>query len=65
MGADVVKVEKFPNGDDTRTMGSYINEESYMYMMVNRNKRGVCLNLKTDRRIASFIQINRRCRCLY
>lgn len=48
MGADVVKVEKFPNGDDTRSMGPYIEEESYMYMMVNRNKRGICLNLKTD-----------------
>lgn len=48
MGADVVKVEKYPNGDDTRAMGPYIKEESYMYMMVNRNKRGVCLNLKTD-----------------
>ena len=43
MGADVVKVEKYPNGDDTRAMGPYIKEESYMYMMVNRNKRGVCL----------------------
>lgn len=49
MGADVVKVEKFPNGDDTRSMGPYINEESYMYMMVNRNKRGICLNLKTEK----------------
>ncbi|MGB3102886.1 MAG: CoA transferase, partial [Psychrobacillus psychrotolerans] len=49
MGADVIKVEKFPNGDDTRSMGPYINEESYMYMMVNRNKRGICLNLKTDK----------------
>ncbi|QUG41518.1 CoA transferase [Psychrobacillus sp. INOP01] len=48
MGADVIKVEKYPNGDDTRSMGPYINEESYMYMMVNRNKRGLCLNLKTD-----------------
>lgn len=48
MGADVIKVEKFPKGDDTRTMGPYINEESYMYMMVNRNKRGICLNLKTE-----------------
>jgi crotonobetainyl-CoA:carnitine CoA-transferase CaiB-like acyl-CoA transferase len=46
MGADVIKIEKYPNGDDTRTMGPYINEESYMYMMVNRNKRGMCLNLK-------------------
>jgi crotonobetainyl-CoA:carnitine CoA-transferase CaiB-like acyl-CoA transferase len=48
MGADVIKIEKHPNGDDTRTMGPYINEESYMYMMVNRNKRGMCLNLKED-----------------
>lgn len=48
MGADVIKIEKFPNGDDTRTMGPYINEESYMYMMVNRNKRGMRLNLKEE-----------------
>ncbi|GAB3794171.1 CaiB/BaiF CoA transferase family protein [Virgibacillus kimchii] len=46
MGADVIKIEKHPNGDDTRTMGPYIDEESYMYMMVNRNKRGMQLNLK-------------------
>ncbi|WP_339230285.1 CoA transferase [Oceanobacillus sp. FSL K6-2867] len=48
MGADVIKVEKYPIGDDTRSMGPYINEESYMYMMVNRNKRGMCVNLKTE-----------------
>lgn len=48
MGADVIKVEKYPIGDDTRSMGPYIDEESYMYMMVNRNKRGVCLNLKEE-----------------
>lgn len=49
MGADVIKIEKSPNGDDTRTMGPYIHEESYMYMMVNRNKRGMCLNLKEEK----------------
>ncbi|MEH7123506.1 CoA transferase [Bacillus sp. JJ1773] len=48
MGADVIKIEKYPKGDDTRSMGATINEESYMYMMVNRNKRGMCLNLKSD-----------------
>jgi crotonobetainyl-CoA:carnitine CoA-transferase CaiB-like acyl-CoA transferase len=48
MGADVIKVEKFPKGDDTRTMGPFINGESYMYMMVNRNKRGMCINLKSE-----------------
>ncbi|WP_449538546.1 CaiB/BaiF CoA transferase family protein [Ferdinandcohnia sp. Marseille-Q9671] len=48
MGADVIKIEKYPNGDDTRKMGPYFEEESYMYMMVNRNKRGMCLNLKEE-----------------
>lgn len=48
MGAEVIKVEKYPNGDDTRQMGPYVKEESYMYMMVNRNKRGICLNLKKE-----------------
>lgn len=57
MGADVIKVEKFPNGDDTRSMGPYINEESYMYMMVNRNKRGICLNLKTDKGLEVLYKI--------
>ncbi|MGM8213136.1 CaiB/BaiF CoA transferase family protein [Virgibacillus sp. W0430] len=48
MGADVIKIEKYPNGDDTRAMGPYAHDESYLYMMVNRNKRGMCLNLKTE-----------------
>ncbi|WP_282155517.1 CaiB/BaiF CoA transferase family protein [Cytobacillus gottheilii] len=48
MGADVIKVEKSPGGDDTRRMGPYIDGESHMFMMVNRNKRGICLNLKEE-----------------
>lgn len=48
MGADVIKIEKHPNGDDTRSMGPFIDDESYMYMMVNRNKRGMQLNLKEE-----------------
>ncbi|MFB5662322.1 CaiB/BaiF CoA transferase family protein [Alteribacillus sp. HJP-4] len=46
MGAEVIKVEKYPNGDDTREMGPYENGESYCYMMINRNKKGIRLNLK-------------------
>ncbi|MFC4022372.1 CaiB/BaiF CoA transferase family protein [Oceanobacillus longus] len=57
MGADVIKVEKYPKGDDTRTMGPYIHEESYMYMMVNRNKRGMCLNLKTEEGLNVFYEL--------
>ncbi|MGA9251860.1 MAG: CoA transferase [Roseobacter sp.] len=46
MGADVIKVEK-PSGDDTRRfVPPEINGESAAYMMMNRNKRGIALNLK-------------------
>ena len=46
MGADVIKVEK-PTGDDTRrAVPPEIAGESASYMMVNRNKRGIVLNLK-------------------
>lgn len=46
MGADVIKVEK-PDGDDTRRfVPPDINGESAAYMMMNRNKRGIALDLK-------------------
>ena len=46
MGADVIKVEK-PSGDDSRRfVPPEIKGESAAYMMMNRNKRGIALNLK-------------------
>jgi crotonobetainyl-CoA:carnitine CoA-transferase CaiB-like acyl-CoA transferase len=48
MGADVVKVEK-PSGDDSRRfVPPEINGEAAAYMMMNRNKRGIALDLKTE-----------------
>ena len=48
MGADVIKVEKLPGGDDTRSYSEpSINGESAAFMMLNRNKRGMAVNLKT------------------
>ncbi|MGE4341174.1 MAG: CoA transferase, partial [Pigmentiphaga sp.] len=47
MGADVVKVERLPGGDDTRrTTPPAINGEPASFMMVNRNKRGIAVDLK-------------------
>jgi crotonobetainyl-CoA:carnitine CoA-transferase CaiB-like acyl-CoA transferase len=48
MGADVIKVEKLPGGDDTRSYSEpQINGESAAFMILNRNKRGIAVNLKT------------------
>ncbi len=47
MGADVVKVEKLPGGDDTRRMAPpRIGTESAAFLMMNRNKRGIAIDLK-------------------
>jgi crotonobetainyl-CoA:carnitine CoA-transferase CaiB-like acyl-CoA transferase len=47
MGADVVKVEKLPGGDDARTYREpLVNGVSAPFMMLNRNKRGIAVNLK-------------------
>ncbi|BAU46700.1 CoA-transferase [Sulfurifustis variabilis] len=47
LGADVIKVEKYPDGDDSRRMiPPTIDGESAAFMMLNRNKRGTSINLK-------------------
>ncbi len=48
MGADVIKVERLPAGDDTRRFGKSVDGDSAAYAMMNRNKRGLALNLKTE-----------------
>src|SRR5690349_1651889 len=47
MGADVIKVEKLPGGDDARGYREpRINGVSAPFLMLNRNKRGMALDLK-------------------
>ncbi|MPZ73288.1 MAG: CoA transferase [Nitriliruptorales bacterium] len=49
MGADVIKIERFPAGDETRAQGPMVNGESYCFAMVNRNKRSVGLDVTQPR----------------
>jgi formyl-CoA transferase/CoA:oxalate CoA-transferase len=50
LGADVVKVEDTKDGDDTRQWGPpFQGDEAAYFLATNRNKRGISVDLKTDR----------------
>ena len=48
LGADVVKVENPAGGDDARRMPPQERGQSTLFRSVNRNKRSVALDLKSD-----------------
>ena len=47
-GANVIKIEMPGKGDDTRAFAPFKNGESLYYANVNRNKKGITLNLKSE-----------------
>lgn len=47
LGADVVKIER-PDGDWGRILGKVKNDFSSQYIALNRNKKNICLNIKTN-----------------
>jgi crotonobetainyl-CoA:carnitine CoA-transferase CaiB-like acyl-CoA transferase len=48
LGADVIKVEDVWHGDDTRRWGPpFQGDDAAYFLSVNRNKRGLSVNLKT------------------
>ncbi len=53
LGADVIKIES-PQGDSMRGAPPFINGESAPFMLWNRNKRGIRLDLKSPADLAVF-----------
>lgn len=47
LGAEVIKIEA-PTGDDSRGNPPFINGESTYFMSLNRGKRSIAINLKTE-----------------
>ena len=56
-GADILKIEMPGNGDDARGYGPYANGESIYYANLNRNKKGITLNLKCEKGKEIFLKL--------
>lgn len=48
MGAEVIKLEVPGTGDDSRRFPPTVNSESAYFINMNRNKKGITLNLKSE-----------------
>ncbi len=48
LGAEVVKIEVPRQGDDSRTFGPFLGTESAYFLSLNRNKKSITLNLKSE-----------------
>lgn len=53
LGADVIKVEAGPDGDMSRTWGPFDRGISTYYLSCNRNKRGLCIDMRDSRGLAA------------
>ena len=57
MGAEVIKIEVPEKGDDSRSFAPFVNGESAYYMNLNRNKKGITLNLKDEKGKKIFLEL--------
>lgn len=57
LGAEVIKVEIPEKGDDSRAVGPFKNEKSLYFLSLNREKKSISLNLKTDKGKQLFLEL--------
>ena len=60
LGAEVIKVERPPFGDISRTTGPYLDGFSAYFFAVNRGKRSVPMNLASDEGRELFLRLAER-----
>jgi crotonobetainyl-CoA:carnitine CoA-transferase CaiB-like acyl-CoA transferase len=61
MGADVIKLEIPGKGDDSRQFPPFIGKESMYYVNLNRGKRSITINLKTEEGKRIFRELVHEC----
>jgi crotonobetainyl-CoA:carnitine CoA-transferase CaiB-like acyl-CoA transferase len=57
LGADVIKIERPPHGDDTRALPPRWQEEATVFLAVNRNKRSLLLDIKSPEGKAALFRL--------
>ena len=57
MGAEIIKVENFPEGDGSRRFEPKVNDESYCFAVLNRNKKSIALNMKDRQGLDIFMKL--------
>jgi formyl-CoA transferase len=60
-GADVIKVERPVTGDELRNWRLYSGDTSMLYRTINRNKKSIVLDLKTERGREIILDLVQRC----
>jgi crotonobetainyl-CoA:carnitine CoA-transferase CaiB-like acyl-CoA transferase len=61
LGAEVLKVEPPGSGDETRSFPPFREEESHYYISVNRGKKSIVVDLKTDAGVALVKDLAAKC----
>jgi len=57
LGAEVIKIEKPGIGDDSRNFPPFVNNESAYYILLNRGKKSIVLNLKHQKGKEIFLEL--------
>jgi formyl-CoA transferase len=60
-GAEVIKVERPVTGDELRNWRLYSGETSMLYRTINRNKKSIVLDLKSERGREIVLDLVRHC----
>lgn len=60
-GADVIKVERPRTGDELRNWRLYAGDTSMLYRTLNRNKRSITLDLRSDAGKRAVLDLAARC----
>ena len=60
-GAEVIKVERPRTGDELRSWRLYAGDTSMLYRTLNRNKRSIVLDLRTDAGRDAVLELTTHC----